>query len=107
MKLLITGGAGYIGTHILTELLPLGYEIYVVDDFSNSKHKALDQVRILTGKTFEILELNRDYEALNKICNEFKPEAVIHLAGLKAVSESVQMPLNYYEKNVASSIQLL
>ena len=108
MKLLITGGAGYIGTHILTELLPLGYEICVVDDFSNSKHKALDQVRILTGKTFEILELNLcDYEALNKICNEFKPEAVIHLAGLKAVSESVQMPLNYYEKNVASSIQLL
>lgn len=108
MRLLITGGAGYIGSHVLVELLPLGHEICVVDNFSNSNRDALQRVKTLSGFNFEVQELDLcDYGRLKSVCNAFKPQAVIHLAGLKAVSESVALPVHYFDKNLGGSIQLL
>jgi len=108
MRLLITGGAGYIGSHVLLELLPLGHEICVVDNFSNSSRDALQRVKALSGFDFEIQELDLcDYVSLKNVCDSFKPHAVIHLAGLKAVGESVLLPVHYFDKNLGGSIQLL
>ena len=106
MRLLITGGAGYIGSHLLAEMLPLDHEILVIDNFSNGKREALNRVKQL-GDGFQVKDLDLcNTEALKAALNEFKPEAVIHLAGLKAVGESFQVPLQYYE-NVNGTIQLL
>jgi len=108
MRLLITGGAGFIGSHILTELLPLGHDICVVDNFSNSKRETLEQVKALSGREFQVHGLDLcDYDRLSSVCCEYKPQAVIHLAGLKSVGESVRMPVHYFEKNFGGSIQLL
>ena len=108
MRLLITGGAGYIGSHILSELVLLGHDVCVVDDFSNSKKESLEQVKLLCGVEFDVQGLDLcDYKSLNSVFQEFKPEAVIHLAGLKAVAESVRLPIHYFEKNLGGSIQLL
>jgi UDP-glucose 4-epimerase len=108
MRLLITGGAGYVGTHLLLELLPLGHDICVVDNFSNSTRESLQRVKMLAGFDFEIQELDLcDYGRLISVCNAFKPQTVIHLAGLKAVSESVSSPVHYFDKNIGGSIQLL
>ena len=107
MKILVTGGAGYIGTHTCVELLNAGYEIVVVDNFSNSKPEALNRVREITGKDFTFYEADLlDKEALNKIFTENEIEAVIHFAGLKAVGESVEKPLWYYHNNLFSTIRL-
>lgn len=108
MKLLITGGAGYVGTHILTKLLPLGHDVCVVDDFSNSNWNALERVETLSGCNFKTHKLDlRDYNSLTRVFDEFKPHAVIHLAGLKAVGESIREPVHYFDKNLGGSIQLL
>lgn len=108
MRLLITGGAGFIGSHILVELLPLGHDLCVIDDFSNSQRVSLERVKMLSGYEFEVYSLElSNYEHLNRICREFKPQAIIHLAGLKAVGESVRMPVHYFDKNLGGSIQLL
>ena len=108
MRLLITGGAGYIGSHILSELVLLGHDVCVVDDFSNSKRESLERVKLLSGVEFDVRSLDLcDYEKLNRICQEFRPQAVIHLAGLKAVNESIRMPIHYFDKNLGGSIQLL
>ena len=108
MRLLITGGAGYIGSHILSELVPLGHDVCVVDNFSNSTRVSLDRVKTISGPEFEVHGLDLcDYERLNRVCHEFKPQAVIHLAGLKAVGKSVLMPVQYFDKNLGGSIQLL
>lgn len=108
MRLLITGGAGYIGSHILSESSLLGHQICVVDDFSNSKRELLERVRLLTGVEFDLHVLDLcDYEKLNSLCQDFKPQAVIHLAGLKAVEQSVRLPIHYFDKNVGGSIELL
>lgn len=108
MRLLITGGAGFIGSHILLELLPLGHDICVIDDFSNSQRVSLERVKMLSLRPFEVYSLDLgNYERLNTICREFKPQAVIHLAGLKAVGESVRTPVHYFDKNLGGSIQLL
>lgn len=108
MKIFLTGGAGYIGSHILTELLSRGWDACVYDNFSNSSPKALDRVATLTNRQFQRVEGDiRDKDALNAALREFQPDAVIHLAGLKAVEESTEKPLLYFEVNVQGSIALL
>ena len=108
MRVLVTGGAGYIGSHTCVELLESGYEVCVIDNLCNGHEIALDRVRVITNCELQFVNADiRDANALNKIFSSFKPEAVIHFAGLKAVGESVEDPLKYYEINVGGSISLL
>ncbi len=108
MKVLVTGGAGYIGSHTCVELLQTGYEVVVVDNFYNSKPAVLNRIKELTQKTFTFYEADvRDKETLNKIFEKEHIDAVIHFAGLKAVGESVQVPLKYYDNNLISTLALL
>lgn len=107
MKVLVTGGAGYIGSHTCVELLDAGYEIAVVDNLSNSCEEALKRVEKITGKTFKFYKEDLcDLEAVERIFNDDKFDAVIHFAGLKAVGESVAIPLSYYENNIGSTLNL-
>ena len=106
-KILVTGGAGFIGSHTCVELLEAGYEVVIVDNFSNSKPEALNRIKKITGKDFAFYEADLlDLAALEKIFEENKIDAVIHFAGLKAVGESVINPLSYYDNNVSGSIAL-
>ncbi len=108
MKILVTGGSGYIGSHTVLELLEAGYETVVLDNLCNSSEEALKRVEKITGKKAAFYQADiRDQEAMNKIFAEEKPEAVIHFAGLKAVGESVQKPLMYYDNNIAGTVTLL
>ena len=103
MKILVTGGMGYIGSHTCVELLNDGYEIVVIDDFSNSKPEVEDKIKTITGKDFKFYEGDiRDRALLNKIFEENKIDAVMHFAGYKAVGESVKKPLMYYDNNLNS-----
>ena len=107
-KILVTGGAGYIGSHTAVELLNKGYEIITIDNFVNSKPSVLENIKKITNKDFKFYEGNvEDKTLLNKIFGENKIDAVIHFAGLKAVGESVEMPLEYYRNNLFSTINLL
>lgn len=107
MAILVTGGAGYIGSHTCIELLEAGFELVVVDDFSNSKPEALKRIRELTNKSFTFYELNvMDQAGLERIFENHSVEAVVHFAGLKAVGESVQIPLKYYQTNMMSTLVL-
>lgn len=108
MAILVTGGAGYIGSHTTVELLAAGYEVIILDDFSNSSPKVLDRLKTITGKNIAFYEgsiLNKPF--LNKIFKENDIEAVIHFAAFKAVGESVKEPLKYYHNNIAGTISLL
>lgn len=108
LRILVTGGAGYIGSHTLLQLLRAQHEVLVVDNFSNSSPEALRRVKQLANADFETQESDiRDATSLNKAFSEFKPQAVIHFAGQKAVGESSRKPLDYYEQNVTGSIELL
>ena len=108
MKVLVTGGAGYIGSHTCVELLEAGHEVFVIDNLCNGHEIALDRVRGITNRDLQFMNADiRDTAALDKIFNIFKPEAVIHFAGLKAVGQSVAEPLMYYDVNVGGSISLL
>ena len=108
MRVLVTGGAGYIGSHTLVELLIEGYEVFVIDNLSNGHEEALTRVKQLANKDFGFAKGDiRDAEALDAAFAAFKPEAVIHFAGLKAVDESVEKPLTYYDNNVGGSVALL
>jgi len=106
-KLLVTGGAGYIGSHTVVELIEAGYDVVVYDNLSNSFRVSLDQVTQITGKqvTFVLGDIC-DLNALNTLFSAHAFDAVIHFAGLKAVGESVERPLKYYENNVCGSLQL-
>lgn len=107
MKILVTGGAGFIGSHTCVELLNAGYEIVVVDNLYNSSEKSLDRVRELTGKDFQFYPFDiRDKENMRKIFEDHKIDACIHFAGLKAVGESVKKPLEYYDNNIGGTIAL-
>jgi len=107
MSVLVTGGAGYIGSHTCVELLDSGYDVVVVDNFSNSKHEALKRVQEITGKSLSFYETDiLDREGLERVFCENDIEAVIHFAGLKSVAESVAMPLKYYHNNVIGTIVL-
>ncbi|MBP1935118.1 UDP-glucose 4-epimerase GalE [Ammoniphilus resinae] len=108
MAILVTGGAGYIGSHTCVELLNVGYEIIVVDNFSNSKPESLQRVQEITGRSFAFYELDlQDREELEKVFIENRIEAVIHFAGLKAVGESVEVPLRYYHNNITGTLVLV
>lgn len=108
MKILVTGGAGYIGSHTVVELLNAGHEVVVIDNLVNSSEEALRRVEKITGKpvTFRKMDI-RDATQLDTVFAEFSFDAVIHMAGLKAVGESVEKPLLYYDNNVGGSITLL
>ncbi|NMA80045.1 MAG: UDP-glucose 4-epimerase GalE [Clostridiales bacterium] len=107
MAILITGGAGYIGTHTCIELLNLGEDIVVVDNFSNSKPRAVQLIKEISGREFPFYEIDvLDENALDKVFNENKIDSVIHFAGLKAVGESVEKPIEYYYNNVVSTLIL-
>ena len=108
MAILVTGGAGYIGSHTTVELLAAGHEVIILDDFSNSSPKVLDRLKTITGKNIAFYEgsiLNKPF--LNKIFKENNIEAVIHFAAFKAVGESVKDPLKYYHNNITGTISLL
>ena len=108
MTVLVTGGAGYIGTHTLVCLLNLGYEVVVYDNLVNSSIKALRCVKEITGKHLEFVEGDvTDSRALNDLFAKYSIDVVIHFAALKAVGESSQLPLQYYETNVYGSLCLL
>ena len=108
MKVLVTGGMGYIGSHTCVELLNDGYEIVVIDDFSNSKPEVEDKIKTITGKDFKFYEGDiKDRKLLNKIFEENKIDAVMHFAGYKAVGESVKKPLMYYDNNLNTTLTLL
>ena len=108
MAILLTGGAGYIGTHTAVELLSEGYEVVVVDNYANSSPESLSRVEKITGKTLVSYEADVcDKDALRKIFKENKIDAVIHFAGLKAVGESVRLPLAYYRNNIDSTLSLV
>ncbi|ASN05997.1 UDP-glucose 4-epimerase GalE [Virgibacillus necropolis] len=107
MAILVTGGAGYIGSHICVGLLNAGYEIVVLDNFSNSNPEALRRVSEITGKQFKKYQVDLvNKERVEQIFSEIKIDAVIHLAGLKAVGESVVVPLKYYQNNLTGTINL-
>ena len=108
MKILVTGGAGYIGSHTCVELLNAGYEIVVLDNLSNSCEKSLKVVKELTGKDFPFYKVDLlDYDATSKVFDENKIDGVIHFAGLKAVGESVQIPIRYYHNNITGTLNLI
>ena len=107
MKILVTGGAGYIGSHTCVELLNSGYEVVVMDNLYNASAKALDRVQQITGKTLTFYEADMlDQPAMDKIFEAEKPDAVIHFAGYKAVGESVVKPIEYYHNNMTGTLLL-
>lgn len=106
-KILVTGGAGFIGSHTCVELLNAGYEIVIVDNLYNSSEKSLDRVRELTGKDFAFYPYDiRDKENMRKVFEDHKIDACIHFAGLKAVGESCREPLMYYDNNIGGTLAL-
>ncbi len=106
-KILVTGGAGFIGSHTCVELLNAGYEIVIVDNLYNSSEKSLDRVKELTGKDFEFYPYDiRDKENMRKVFENHKIDACIHFAGLKAVGESCREPLMYYDNNIGGTLAL-
>ena len=108
MKLLVTGGAGYIGSHTVVELLTKGHDVVVIDNLSNSSREAVKRVEEISGKSVEFHEADvRNREALDTIFATGDIDAVIHFAGLKAVGESVDKPLMYYENNIDSTLVLI
>ena len=108
MKILVTGGAGYIGSHTCVELLNAGYEIAVLDNLDNSCEKSLEAVKKLTGKDFPFYKVDLlDYEATEQVFKENKFDSVIHFAGLKAVGESTKIPIRYYHNNITGTLNLV
>ena len=107
MAILVTGGAGYIGSHTCVELLNAGYEVVVVDNLSNSCKESLNRVQKITGKSLKFYEVDiLDRDGLIKVFENEKIESVIHFAGLKAVGESVAKPLEYYHNNITGTLVL-
>ncbi|WP_111895839.1 UDP-glucose 4-epimerase GalE [Acinetobacter sp. MB5] len=107
-KVLVTGGAGFIGSHTCVRLLETGYDVVVLDNLSNSSPEALKRVQELTGKTLKFIEGDiRDSQVLDQIFADHAIDAVIHFAGLKAVGEGQQIPLTYFDNNISGSINLV
>ena len=108
MKILVTGGAGYIGSHTVVELLEKGYEVVIIDNYYNSCKKAVERVEEITGKSVALYEGDvRDKELLRKIFTEHTIDWVIHFAGLKAVGESCSKPIFYYDNNIGGTLALV
>ena len=107
MKILVTGGLGFIGSHTVVELLNNNYEVVIIDNLSNSSIDVCDKIKTITGKNFEFYEADVcDLDIINKIFEEHKIDAVMHFAGYKAVGESVSKPIMYYENNLLSTLHL-
>lgn len=107
-KILVTGGAGFIGSHTCVELLESGYEVIVMDNLSNSKEESINRIKKITGKDVKFYKTDMlDHDGTAQIFKENKIDAVIHFAGLKAVGESVEKPLEYYHNNITGTITLL
>ena len=107
MRILVTGGAGYIGSHTCVELLEAGYDVVVLDNLYNASEKALERVETITGKKVTFYEADiRDREAIERVFDQEEIDAVIHFAGLKAVGESVAKPIEYYSNNIAGTLTL-
>lgn len=107
MSILVTGGAGYIGSHTCVQLLEAGYDVVVIDNYSNSSPVALKRVEQISGRPLTIYDADvNDREVLKRIFSEHAIDAVVHFAGLKAVGESTQIPLTYYHNNVSGTIAL-
>ena len=107
-KVLVTGGAGYIGSHTVVELLERGDEVVIVDNFSNSNPEVLENIKKITGKDFKFYEIDYlDKEKVEKVFEENKIDSVINFAGFKAVGESVEKPLEYYHNNIGGAVILL
>ena len=108
MKILVTGGAGYIGSHTIIELYAAGHEVVVVDNLCNSSCRSLERVEAITGKKVPFHQVDiRDRAGLDKVLDEHKVDACIHFAGLKAVGESVAKPFEYYENNIGGTLVLI
>ena len=108
MAILVTGGAGYIGSHTVIELIENGYEVVIVDNLCNSKIKVLDRIEMISGVRVKFYEIDCcDKEKMRVIFENEKIDGVIHFAGLKAVGESCQIPLKYYKNNIDSTISIL
>ena len=108
MTILVTGGAGYIGSHTCVELLDAGYDVVVFDNLYNSSPKAVDRIQKITGRSLKFYKADMlDKPAVEKIFEENKIDAVIHFAGLKAVGESVHKPVEYYHTNIGGLLNLV
>lgn len=108
MAILVTGGAGYIGSHTVVELQNAGYEVVVLDNLSNSSEASLERVKAITGKPVKFYKADiLDRKALNEVFDKESIDSCIHFAGLKAVGESVQKPWEYYENNIAGTLTLV
>ena len=107
MTVLVTGGAGYIGSHTCVQLLEAGYDVVVLDNLSNSSYEALQRVEQIAGRKLDFVEGDiRDRSCLNQLFESYSIESVIHFAGLKAVGESCELPLTYYDNNISGTISL-
>ena len=108
MSILVTGGVGFIGSHTVVELQNAGYDVVVLDNLCNANPKVLDRIEAITGKKVPFYQADiRDREALNEIFDKESIDSVIHFAGLKAVGESVQKPLEYYDNNISGTLVLV
>ena len=108
MNILLTGGTGYIGSHTAVELINAGEEVVIVDNLCNSKENVIDSIMQITGKKPKLYKVDLlDKNSLDKVFEENKFDAVIHFAGLKAVGESVEKPLEYYHNNIVGTLTLL
>ncbi|MFC0282239.1 UDP-glucose 4-epimerase GalE [Camelimonas abortus] len=107
-RVLVTGGAGYIGSHTVLELLARGHDVCVVDSFANSSPEAMRRVAALAGRAVRVERADmRDLAAVTRLCARYRPDVVIHFAGLKAVDEAERAPLDYYDVNVSGTINVL
>ena len=108
MKILVTGGTGYIGSHVVVELLNIGHEIVIIDDLTNSEIEVLSNIKSITGKSPIFYQENlSNYNNIRKIFKEHNFNLIIHFAGLKSVSESIEKPILYYQQNLTGTINLL
>ncbi|MEE1227988.1 MAG: SDR family NAD(P)-dependent oxidoreductase, partial [Lachnospiraceae bacterium] len=108
MRVLLAGGAGYIGSHTAVELLNSGHDVVVADNYSNSSPESIRRVEKITGKSVDLYEADvKDKEAMRKIFDAKPIDCVIHFAGLKAVGESVEKPVEYYRNNIDTTLTLL
>jgi len=108
MKILLTGGAGYIGSHTAIELMALGHDVVIVDNLVNASEKVIERIEAISGKKPAFYKADCcDKAAMESVFSENKLDAVIHFAGLKAVGESVRMPIEYYRNNIDSTLVLL
>lgn len=108
MNVLVTGGAGYIGSHTVVELINAGYEPIIVDDLSNAKEDVIDRIETITGKRPVFYKADcKDKEAMRKVFSDYKIDSIIHFAAYKAVGESVKKPLEYYRNNIDSTLTLI